>query len=120
MLQRTIRSLTLPTALIGIGGFVAISGLWTCPIHAATGLYCPGCGGTRAVFALAHADVASALHQNALALLALPLAVLALTRRSRIPAWIDRHQALMITAAAMVMMTFTVARNTIAPGLAPY
>lgn len=48
-----------------------------CPILAVTGLYCPGCGGLRAVHALAHGDVAQAWDLNALLILAIPLAVAA-------------------------------------------
>lgn len=48
-----------------------------CPILAATGWYCPGCGGLRAVHALAHGDVAQALDRNALIVLALPVVLLA-------------------------------------------
>ena len=35
-----------------------------CPIHAATGWWCPGCGMTRAVHALLHGDVFGALSYN--------------------------------------------------------
>lgn len=35
--------------------------LVVCPFHAATGLYCPGCGGTRAVLALIHGRVIQSL-----------------------------------------------------------
>lgn len=37
-----------------------------CPLHAATGLNCPGCGLTRGFHALFHGDLSSALHFNAL------------------------------------------------------
>jgi hypothetical protein len=37
-----------------------------CPFHAATGLLCPGCGTTRALGALVHGDVGSALRFNPL------------------------------------------------------
>ena len=37
-----------------------------CPFHAATGLWCPLCGGTRAVWAAAHGDLRLMLHANAL------------------------------------------------------
>ena len=37
-----------------------------CPLHAVTGLWCPGCGATRASYLLFRGDVAGALHFNAL------------------------------------------------------
>jgi hypothetical protein len=42
-----------------------------CPFHAMTGLWCPGCGSLRALHALTHGDLATALHRNALVLPAL-------------------------------------------------
>lgn len=44
-----------------------------CPFALLTGLDCPGCGVTRMLFSLLHADLPAALHYNALALLLLPL-----------------------------------------------
>jgi hypothetical protein len=38
----------------------------TCMFHAATGLYCPGCGATRALYALLHGNFPLALKDNAL------------------------------------------------------
>ena len=46
-----------------------------CPLHAMTGLHCPGCGSLRAIHSLLHGDLASALHFNALLVLALPFLV---------------------------------------------
>jgi len=37
-----------------------------CQFHRLTGLNCPGCGGTRALYALLHGDVPTALRDNAL------------------------------------------------------
>ena len=37
-----------------------------CQFHALTGLNCPGCGATRALYALLHANFATALRDNAL------------------------------------------------------
>lgn len=37
-----------------------------CPLHATTGLWCPGCGATRASYLLFKGDVAGALHFNGL------------------------------------------------------
>ena len=39
-----------------------------CPIHRMTGLYCPGCGGTRALKALAQGRIADSLRWHPLAL----------------------------------------------------
>ena len=37
-----------------------------CQFHRLTGLNCPGCGGTRALYALLHGNLAAALRDNAL------------------------------------------------------
>jgi hypothetical protein len=44
-----------------------------CPFHQLFNLQCPGCGATRALFALLHGDVAAAIHSNALATALFPL-----------------------------------------------
>jgi hypothetical protein len=41
-----------------------------CQFHQLTGLNCPGCGGTRAVYQLLHGHVLRAMQDNALAVLA--------------------------------------------------
>ena len=45
-----------------------------CLFHRLTGLDCPGCGGLRAVYQLAHGHVAAAFRLNALVVLGLPVA----------------------------------------------
>ncbi|HUC84572.1 MAG TPA: DUF2752 domain-containing protein [Candidatus Acidoferrales bacterium] len=45
-----------------------------CQFHRLTGLYCPGCGGTRALYALLHGDWTAAFRDNALLVAGLPLA----------------------------------------------
>ncbi len=42
-----------------------------CEFHQLTGLNCPGCGGTRAVYQLLHGHVLRALEDNALVVLSL-------------------------------------------------
>jgi len=42
-----------------------------CQFHLLTGLYCPGCGATRAAYQLLHGNLLVALHDNALFVLAL-------------------------------------------------
>ena len=39
-----------------------------CPVYRYTGLYCPGCGGTHALRALAHGEIASSLSFHPLVL----------------------------------------------------
>ena len=61
-----------------LGGCVALAlvdpsdGPTVCPFKAATGLDCPGCGGTRAVHQLFTGHLGAALSFNVLAVLALP------------------------------------------------
>ena len=59
--------------VIGAGAFVVgyfnptTAGFFpVCPLHAMTGLNCPGCGLTRGFHALLNGDVLTALHFNAL------------------------------------------------------
>ena len=90
-----------------------------CPFHAITGLWCPFCGGTRAVWAATHGEFHLMFHSNALlpvyALFALWawMAFLGrLTRWWRVPAPGGRA---FYAAAAAVLVVFTVVRNL--PGL---
>lgn len=43
-----------------------------CQFHLLTGLYCPGCGATRASYQLLHGNLLAALRDNALFVLSLP------------------------------------------------
>ena len=49
--------------------FDAIGDRWLAEFHAMTGLWCPGCGGLRAVHDLTHGHLVTALHENALVVL---------------------------------------------------
>ncbi len=65
------------------------NGLPPCPLHALTGLYCPGCGSTRCLHALLHGDVTTAVAMNPLLVASLPLlAVMALNAAGWRPAWL--------------------------------
>jgi hypothetical protein len=89
-----------------------------CPFNAMTGLYCPGCGGLRAVNDLTDGHVGAAFSSNAVVVALVPvatvlLAVWAVDRwrgGSRHVPW-QRLQPLVV-ALLTVLVAFTVARNT--------
>jgi hypothetical protein len=87
-----------------------------CPLLELTGMACPFCGGTRAVYALAHGDLAGAAGHNAVVVLAVPvLAVLwsrwtvRRARGGRGPMVTMSAGALLAMGAALVV--FAVVRN---------
>jgi len=73
--------------ILAAAALVAAAGAWVlyhfdptkfgfyprCVFHALTGLDCPGCGATRAMFHLLHGDVAGAFRFNPALLLYLPV-----------------------------------------------
>lgn len=94
-------------------------GSWgLCPLNATTGLYCPGCGGLRAVNDLTNGHVGAALSSNVLVTLMIPVAIVLLgiwaTDRwqghSRHLAWQRLRPAVIGLVAVAVI--FTVLRNT--------
>lgn len=87
-----------------------------CPLLHLTGIYCPACGGLRSAHAVAHGDLAAALHANALAVAgyaafaafcALWLLRAALGRRTSGP----RPAAVHWWALGGLLLAFTVVRN---------
>ncbi|MER7674701.1 DUF2752 domain-containing protein [Kitasatospora sp. NPDC096128] len=96
-----------------------------CPFLAATGWWCPGCGGLRCVHALAHGDFTGALHDNAVAVLLLAvLAVLwlrwawaALTGGPPVRVSVGGRRWALI---GLLVLVFEVVRNLpVGAGLAP-
>ncbi len=81
--HRRVQLLAQPAAVAAasLGGLTALAWLDqaglsvipACPFFTITGLWCPLCGGTRAVEALAAGDVGAALGLNLLVVLAVPL-----------------------------------------------
>lgn len=106
-------------AVLTVGGaaFAAAAavGAVVCPFNAVTGLDCPFCGGTRAVFAVARGDLAAAFSHNALlmgALSLLPLVVVLAFMGSRVSA--VRAVVAQVPWAVVVitaLVVFTVVRN---------
>ncbi|MGH8104829.1 MAG: DUF2752 domain-containing protein [Arenimonas sp.] len=54
-----------------------------CMFHKLTGLYCPGCGLTRAMHALVHFDLLRAIRMNAFFMLSSPIIALLIWRLFR-------------------------------------
>jgi len=98
-----------------------------CQFHAMTGLACPGCGGLRALHALAHGQVAAAFRFNALVVVGLPLAAVAagiglLGKERRAGARLRLPAAWVAWGALLVVVLFGIVRNLPAvarAGLAP-
>jgi hypothetical protein len=93
-------------------------GSWgICP-SAAMGIYCPGCGGLRAVNDLTHGDVGAALSSNILVTLLIPVAVVLLSLwavdrwrgHTRTVPW--RRLRPIVVSLVTVMFLFAVIRNT--------
>ncbi len=69
------------TATVGAAFFIRAvdpnnGGYPFCPLKAVTGLDCPACGGLRCVHALMNGDIGTALDQNLIAVVVLPMIVI--------------------------------------------
>ena len=92
-----------------------------CPFYALTGLYCPGCGGLRAVNDLTNGDLAAGASSNLVFVALIPLIVLLWLRWtgrawSGAPAPEGRDRfgvrvGVWVMVFAVVMVVFTVVRN---------
>ncbi len=89
----------------------------SCPIHSLTGVFCPGCGSTRAARALLGGDLQLAFHNNALLLLSPVLVIVGvlISKYSKNRMWLY----LFIAALFALVVTFTVLRNQAGSVLAP-
>lgn len=107
-----LRTLPTPLPALAVGGAAALAvgvvavldpnqaGSYpTCPFLAVTGLQCPGCGTLRAVHALLHGDLVTAVDLNVLAVLAIPLFAWAWVAWLR-SSWRGRRGAPVLPAAA--------------------
>jgi hypothetical protein len=96
-----------------------------CPLYAATGIYCPGCGGLRGVNDLTDGHLGQAASSNLLLVLAIPFVLVVFARWSY-AAWTGREvraipalpQAVKIGLVTLVV-AFMVARNLPGSWLAP-
>ena len=93
------------------------TGLTICPYRAMTGLWCPGCGLTRAARHLARGDVLQALSFNALTPLFVTAIALAwwtwlsVAGGRGVPRSIRRLSTRTAVATAALVLAFTVIRN---------
>lgn len=87
----------------------------SCPFLTLTGFYCPGCGSTRTIHALAHGDLVTAMERNPLAVLAFGILFVGLVRwtrrlwrgeplRSLAPPWV-------LWTMLVVIVVYWVSRN---------
>jgi hypothetical protein len=78
-MRKPLQDVALFGAIIAVGAVIFFFNPATaafypkCLFHKLTGLYCPGCGSTRALYCLLHGELREALRNNALLVLALPL-----------------------------------------------
>jgi Protein of unknown function (DUF2752) len=77
-----------------------------CPLHRLTGLWCPGCGSTRALYQLVHGNLMAALRFNPLAISLLPLVGYLSIRGERVVI-----KAVWIWALLGIVITFGILRN---------
>ncbi len=83
-----------------------------CPIHALTGLLCPGCGATRAIAALLHGQLQQAVHLNALFVILLPLGLTYAARAYAQQRW-PRVPTPAMTILYAAAIAFTILRNLV-------
>lgn len=91
-----------------------------CPFLAITGLWCPFCGGTRAIDALASGEVVMALGMNALVVLLVPFVAVewgrwTLGRARGRPTSFMNYSSRVIAVAAGLAVLYAVVRNI--PGM---
>ncbi len=86
----------------------------TCPLHAVTGLWCPFCGGLRAVYELTRLDFVAALHANLMFVVSVP-ALIALwvhwLARARVGEGRPALPRVAVIAIVVALAVFTLARN---------
>lgn len=89
-----------------------------CLFHLMTGLYCPGCGGTRAVRALLRGNLAMSLQYHPLvpymaAVILLELASLGIAKATKNPRWYLGHETLFVYIAAGIIVVNWIGKNVL-------
>lgn len=81
-----------------------------CPLYDLTGVYCPGCGATRALKLLARGEFFAAIAMNPLLPILLVIVILLISLPPRILGPVYRSRPFVWIAVGFVVV-FTVARN---------
>ena len=91
-----------------------------CPFYALTGLQCPGCGGTRAMYQMLHLHFGQAFHLNAMVTLLGPFVLAwfaycywSVLRRDHLPE--IRLSQRSVACMCMLALVYAVVRNTVLP-----
>lgn len=119
--QRIIAGVVAAVLLLGLGFLWVVDparwGVPLCGLNRLTGLYCPGCGATRATHELLHGRLLAALDENALWVLGLPLVCYAAASevrrqcRGRPLAGDPARNRWVILGAGIVVLLFGLLRN---------
>ncbi|HEX3799128.1 MAG TPA: DUF2752 domain-containing protein [Verrucomicrobiae bacterium] len=87
-----------------------------CSLYVTTGIFCPGCGSSRAAFALLHGHLLTAMHDNLLFVLAMPIIAAYLFLSAK--RWLKYEplprlilSPLMLKLLIAITVLFTVLRN---------
>lgn len=131
-MRSTLSRLTAPAAVAAGAACACAMVVWAdpttpggpippCPTYTVFGIYCPGCGVSRMLYALAHLDIPSALHYNALgvAAVAMLLATFAVWVVSRVrdtpmPRW-ERYRWAPHIVLGVIAVWFVVRNLPVAP-----
>ena len=95
--------------------FMARQG-FPCLFHLMTGLYCPGCGGTRAVRALLRGNLAMSLQYHPLvpymaAVILLELASLGISKATKNPRWYLGHELGFVYGGVAIILLNWIFKN---------
>jgi len=104
--------------------FILLRGLYLhfnigipCPIHAVTGLFCPGCGMFRAIGALLSGSLLQAIRYNVLSVILLPILAIYCVRdtiryiNAAPPAPTNRPELVFVIGAVALSVLYAVLRN---------
>lgn len=89
-----------------------------CLFQLLTGLYCPGCGGTRALRAIIHGELLLSLQYHPLVLytvvmIAVELLSLSVARITKNPRWYLGHEMLFVYIAVVILLANWIIKNVL-------